>query len=104
MSLMISPFNFKEWGKANVVYDIIYSVFFFKVTFYCPTATNEARSSRIVVQKLLLEGNCRNECVKQLKMSSLQLQEMTNNFTACGLFSVNLNLFASVVSTIFRIL
>ena len=93
-------FNFKGWGIGNVVYVIIFSVFFFKVTFYCHTATNEARSSRIVVQKLLLEGNCRNECVKELKMFSLQLQEMTNEYTACGFFSLNLKLFASVVSAI----
>ena len=93
-------FNFKEWGIANAVFAIIYCVFFFKVTFYCHTATNEARSSRIVVQKLLLEGNCRIECVKQLKMFSLQLQEMTNEYTACGFFTLNLKLFASVVSAI----
>jgi len=93
-------FNFKDWGIANAVYAIIYSVFFFKVTFYCHTTTNEARSSRIVVHKLLIQGNCRNECVKQLKMFSLQLQEMTNEYTACGFFSLNLKLFASVVSAI----
>ena len=92
--------NFKGWGITNIVYAIIFIVFLFKVTFYCHTATNEARSSRIVVQKLLLEGNCRNECVKEFKMFSLQLQEMTNDFNACGFFSVNLKLFVSVVSAI----
>jgi len=97
-SLYEALFNFKVWEITHVVYAIIFSVFFFKVTFYCHTATNEARSSRIVVQKLLLEGNCRNECVKQLKMFSLQLQEMSIQYTACGFFSLNLRLFASVVS------
>jgi hypothetical protein len=75
-------------------------VLFFKVTFFCHTATNEARSSRILVQKLLLERNCRNECVKVLKIFSLQLQAMTNEYTACGFFSLNLSLFTSVVSVI----
>ena len=93
-------FNFKEWGIAHAFYAIIYCVLFFKVTFFCHTATNEARSSRIVVQKLLLEGNGRNECVKQLKIFTLQLQEMTFQYTACGFFSINLKLFASVVSAI----
>ena len=93
-------FHFKEWGIIHAVYVIIFCVFFFKLTFYCHTATNEGRSSRIVVQKLILEGNCRNECVKQLKMFSLQLQEMTNEYTACGFFTLNLKLFASVVSAI----
>jgi hypothetical protein len=73
---------------------------FFKVTFFCHTATNEARSSRILVEKLLVEGNCRNKCVKELKMFSLQLQAMTNEYTACGFFSLNLNLFTSGVSVI----
>jgi len=63
---------------------------------FCHTATNEARSSIILAQKLLLLGNCRNECVKELKIFSLQLQVMGNAYTACGFFSLNLKLFASV--------
>jgi hypothetical protein len=75
-------------------------VFFFKVTLFCHTGMNEARSSRILVEKLLLEGNCRNECLKELKMFSLQLQAMKNEYTACGFFPLNLRLFTSVVSLI----
>jgi hypothetical protein len=52
------------------------------------------------VEKLLVEGNCRNECVEELKMFSLQLQAMTNEYTAGGFFSLNLNLFTSVVSVV----
>ena len=92
--------NFNGWGVANVAYAVMYFVFFFKVKFFCHTATNEARSSRILVQKLLLEGNCRNECVKELKMFSLQLHVMTSEYNICGFFSLNLKLFASVVSVI----
>jgi hypothetical protein len=92
--------RFNDWGGQNLTYGITFMLLFFKVTFFCHTATNEARSSRIVVEKLLLEGNCRNECVKELKMFSLQLQAMTNEYTACGFFSLNLNLFTSVFSVI----
>jgi hypothetical protein len=92
--------NFKVWEMAIVLYAITFSVFFFKVTFFCHTATNEARSSSILVQKLLLGGNCRNECVEELKMFSLQLQVMKNEYAACGFFPLNLSLFASVVSVI----
>jgi hypothetical protein len=92
--------NFILVGLADAVYVITYSVLFFKVRFFCHTATNEARSSSILVQTLLLEGNCRNECVNPLRMFSPQLQEMTNKYTACGFFSLNLSLFASVVSVI----
>jgi hypothetical protein len=91
---------FNEWGGEDLTYGITFMVLFMKVTFLCHTATNEARSSRILVEKLLVEGNCRNECVKELKMFSLQLQAMTNDYTACGFFSLNLNLFTSVVSAI----
>jgi hypothetical protein len=52
------------------------------------------------VQKLLLAGNCRNECVEELKMFSLQLQVMTIEYTEFGYFSLNLRLFTTVVSVI----
>jgi len=92
--------NFEVWGITHAVYAITYSVFFSKVKCYCHTATNEARSSRTVVQKLLLEGNCRNECVKNHKIFSLQLQVMKYEEKACGWFSLNCSLYASVVSVI----
>ena len=66
-----------EWGGLDLTYGLMFLVLFFKIKFFCPTATNETRNSRILVAKLLLEGNYRNECVKQLKMFSLQLQVMT---------------------------
>jgi hypothetical protein len=84
----------------DITYTIMCTALFFIVTYFCHTATNEAFSSGILVQKLLLEGNCRNGCVKELKMFSLQLQVMKIEYTACGFFSLNLNLFASFVSVI----
>jgi len=92
--------SFNNWAGEDITHGIAFMVLFFKVTFFCHTATNEARSSRILVEKLLLEGKCRNECVKELKMFSLQLQAMKIEYTACGFFSLNLSLFASVVSAI----
>ena len=71
--------NFKLVGLEDVVYAITYSVLFFKVTLFCHTSTNEARPSSIWVQKLLLEGNCRKECVEELKMFSFQLQIVKTN-------------------------
>jgi hypothetical protein len=91
---------FNDWGGDDLTYGIKFMVLFFKVTFFCHTATNEARFSRILVENLLVKGNCRNECVEELKMFSLQLQAMKNQYTACGFFSLNLNLFTSVVSVI----
>ena len=92
--------NFEVWGVEDVVYGLTCLVLLFKVTFVCHTATNEAKSSIILVQKLLLEGNCRKECVKEFKMFSIQLQVMKNEYTACGFFTINLSLFASVFSVI----
>ena len=93
-------FKFNEWGVTDIAYAITCSALVFKVTLFCHTATNEARTSSILVQKLLLFGNCTNECVEELKMFSLQLQVMTNQYTACGFFSLNLRLFTTVVSLI----
>jgi hypothetical protein len=92
--------DFKAWGFVDVVYVITCLVMVFKITFVCHSASNEARSSRIVVQKLLLLGHCRKECTKELKMFSLQLQAMKFEFTACGFFSLNLSFFTTVVSVI----
>jgi hypothetical protein len=99
-SLYEGLINFKLVGLTDAVYAGTCLVLFFKLTLFCHTATNEARSSSILVQKLLLEGNCRSEFVNQLKMFSLQLQIMKTQYTACGFFSLNLRLFASVVSVI----
>ena len=99
-SLYEGLISFQTIGSMAVVYDVTISVLFFKVMFLCHTATNEASSTSILVQKLLLEGNCRNESIEELKMFSLQLQVMKNEYTACGFFSLNLGLFASVVSVI----
>jgi hypothetical protein len=92
--------DFNVWGVANTVYAITCSLLFFNVTLLCHTATNEARCSRILVQKLLIEGKFRTECVNLLKMLSVQLQVMKIEYTACGLFTLNLRLFVSVVSVI----
>ena len=70
--------NINEWGGEDITYGIRFTVFFFKVTFVCYRASNEARATRILVEKLILEGNCKKEYVKQHKMFSLQLQAMKN--------------------------
>ena len=93
---VLSEFN--VWVITDIAYTITCTALMFKVTLFCHKATNEAKSSRVLVQKLLLLGNCRKECVKELKMFSLQLQEMTIEYTACGFFSLNLSLFTGVVS------
>jgi hypothetical protein len=87
--------DIKSWGVTDVAYAVMCSALLFKITFFCHSNTNEAKSSLILVQKLLLEGNCRIECVEELKMLSLQLQVMTVD--ACNFFSLNLNLFTTVV-------
>jgi len=86
-------FKFNEWGVTDITYAITCSALVFKVTLFCHTATNEARSSNILVQKFLLLRNCRNECVEELKMFSLQLHVMTDQYTACGFFSLNIRFF-----------
>ena len=92
--------DFESWGVEDTAFGLTCLLLLFKVTFVCHTATKEAISSRILVQKLLLEGNFRNVCVKELKMFSIQLQVMKNEYTACGFFTINLSLFASVFSVI----
>jgi hypothetical protein len=92
--------NIDEWGGEDITYGITFTVFFFKVTFVCHTTTNEARATRILVEKLLLERNCKKEYVKQIETFSLQLLATENKYTACGLFSLNLRLSTGVASVI----
>jgi hypothetical protein len=81
--------EFKVFGFTAAVYAITHSLLFFQLTFGCHSATNEAMSSRNLMQKLLLEGNFSNEYVQFIKMFSLQQQLMTIEYTACGFFSLN---------------
>jgi hypothetical protein len=99
-SLYERMIDFDLWGVADAVYAMAYSVLFFKVTLFCPTATSEARSSSILVQKLLLGGNWRNELVKEFKNFSLKLQVMEIKYTPCGFFSQHLKIVTGVVSVI----
>jgi hypothetical protein len=101
-SLYEGLIDFEVVGLADAVYEytIMYSVLFFKVMYFCHTATIEARYSRILEQKLLLDGNRRIDVAEKLKMFSLQLQEMKIVYTGCGFFPLNLSLFASAVSVI----
>jgi hypothetical protein len=92
--------DFSAWGIPNVLCATTCSALIYKITFFCHSATNEARSVRILVPKLLLEGNCKIECVEELKVFSLQLQVMKIDYTACGFFSINLKLFTTAVSVI----
>jgi hypothetical protein len=73
--------DFKVWGVANTVYAVGYSVIFINVTLFCQTATNEAE-----VPKLLLGGNCRNECVEGHNKFSFYLHVMKIEYTACELW------------------
>ena len=41
--------NLVIWGVSDVSYAITYSIFFFKLTLICHTATNEGKSSSILV-------------------------------------------------------
>jgi hypothetical protein len=91
---------FNTFGITEVVYAIIYVVLFFQVMLFCHTATEESKSSCILVQKLLLEGNFRSECVEELKNLFLQLQVMIIEYNACGFFALNLSYFASTVGVI----
>jgi len=95
--------NFSAWGVTDIAYAITRSTLVFTEAFFCHTATDEARSLNILVQKLLLLANCSQECVKEIKLFSLELQVMTIQYTACGFFSINLKLFYNC-SLIYHIL
>jgi hypothetical protein len=73
---------------------------FVKMVIVCQFAENERETSRILVQKLLLEDNLEDEDCKALTMLSAQLREMKITYTPCGLFTLNLPYLCSVVGLI----
>jgi hypothetical protein len=85
-------FEFNVWGVTDTAYTITCTALIFKVRLFCHKATNEAKASRILVQKLLFLRNYKTQCVKELEMFFLQLQKMTIEYTACGFLSLNLSL------------
>jgi hypothetical protein len=84
---------------SDIIDTITFLALMFKITILCNSYERRV-FSRILIQKLFLEGNCSNECTKELKMFSLQLQMMKFQDTACGFFLLNLRFFTTFVSVI----
>jgi hypothetical protein len=73
---------------------------FVKIAVVCQFAENERESSRIIVQKLLLEDSLEDDYCKELTMLSAQLRDMKIKYTACGFFTLNLPYLCSVTGLI----
>jgi hypothetical protein len=73
---------------------------FVKMILACQNAENEGETSKILVQKLLLEENNGDKDVKELIMLSAQLKDMKIKYTAYGFFALNFPHLCSVIGLI----
>jgi hypothetical protein len=73
---------------------------FVKLAILCQFAESERETSRILVQKLLLEDNLEVKYCKELRMLSAQLRDMKIKYTACGFFTLNLPILCSLTGLI----
>jgi hypothetical protein len=80
--------------------DIIFFLMFVKMVTVCQFSENERETSRILVQKLLLEEYLGDKSCKELIMLSAQLRDMKIKYTACGFFTLNLPYLCSVTGLI----
>jgi hypothetical protein len=73
---------------------------FVKMILACQNAENEGDTSKILVQKLLLEKNNGDKDVKELILLSAQLKVMKIKYTAYGFFALNFPHLCSAIGLI----
>jgi hypothetical protein len=80
--------------------NVLLFVIFIKMAAVCQIAENEKETSGILVQKLLLADNLRENVCKELALLSTQLRDMNIKYTACGFFTLNFPCLCSLVGLI----
>lgn len=91
---------FKNHFLIDTFHYVFFLLMFVKIAVVCQFAENERESSRIIVQKLLLEDSLEDDYCKELTMLSAQLRDMKIKYTACGFFTLNLPYLCSVTGLI----
>jgi hypothetical protein len=90
-----------EYGEgAGVGNTIFHLVLLISISSTCHRAASENDKSKLLVQKLLLEDDLTPEDITELKLLSFQLNNTPVQYSACGLFVLNLPFFCSVTGAI----
>ncbi|PNF15919.1 hypothetical protein B7P43_G07706 [Cryptotermes secundus] len=70
----------------------------------CSLAVNECNRSPVIVQKIMLRDDIDSEVMKELKMIFTQFKVMKIEFSACGMYRIDLSFLCDIISGIFSYL
>lgn len=100
IALFFTLFELEDGQYGSLVYLIVYSILLIRISSTCHTAASENDTSKLLVQKLLLEDDLNPQDLTELKFLSLQLNNTQVQYSACGLFVLNLSFLCSVTGVI----
>ncbi|PNF15916.1 hypothetical protein B7P43_G07709 [Cryptotermes secundus] len=67
----------------------------------CSLAVNECSRSPVIVQDIMLRGDIDSEVMKELKMMFTQFKVMKIEFSACGMYRIDLSFLCDIISGTF---
>ncbi|KDR13681.1 hypothetical protein L798_12327 [Zootermopsis nevadensis] len=96
----VTSLNFSEFVISRTIWIIILLGTIVSLTAICEMAASSAKGVGHKVQTLLLENPLRNDVLEQLKLFSQQISNDKIQFTASGLFTINLSLFCTFMASV----
>jgi hypothetical protein len=79
---------------------IVFFILLIRISSTCHTVESENDTSKLLVQKLLLEDDLKPQDITELKFLSFQLNSTTVQYSAYGLFVLNLSFLCSITGVI----
>jgi hypothetical protein len=100
IALFFTLFELEDGHYGSLVYLIVYFILLIRISSICHTAGSENDTSKLLVQKLLLEDDLNPQDITELKFLSLQLTNTPVQYSAFWLFVLNLSFLCSVTGVI----
>jgi hypothetical protein len=95
--LFFTLFELEDTQYGRIGYLIASFIQLIRVTSTCHTAASENYTSKLLVQKLLLEEDLKPQDITELKFLYFQLNNTPVQYSACGLFELNLSFLWNVI-------
>jgi hypothetical protein len=97
--LFFTLFELEAGQYGSIGYIIVSFISLIRITSTCHTAASENDTSKLLVQKLLLQDGLKSHDITELNFLSFQLDNKPQ-YSACGLFDLNLSFLCSVTGVI----
>lgn len=98
--LFFTLYQLEDGQYGNLGYLIGSFILLIRISSTCHTSASENDTSKLLVQKLLLEDDLKPQDITELKFLSFQLNNTPVQYSACGLFALNLSFLCSVTGVI----